>query len=220
MPRDADDECFGFPSANMYCGLFSFFGFILLFAMSLDTLEPAEFGIVKNGFTGSVDLNPDNVYTGGRYFLWPRHYFLVFPRNLRSLEYEDGNDRPPIPARTGPDPDDRESGGQPVSLSVAFQYQLQKRSVPNIYQTYGLEWEASYLRFAQQAITNVAQQYEPKQFWNNRREIELAMHRAANETIFHHGMATVANLQLLKVEFKQNYEQTIINIQLQEQLKV
>ena len=76
------------------------------------------------------------------------------------------------------------------------------------------------MRFAQQAITNVAQQYEPKQFWNNRREIELAMHRAANETIFHHGMATVANLQLLKVEFKQNYEQTIINIQLQEQLKV
>jgi hypothetical protein len=216
----SDDECFGFPSANMYCGLFSVFGFIMLFAMSLDTLEPAEFGIVKNGFTGSVDLNPDNVYTGGRYFLWPRHYFLVFPRNLRSLEFEEGNDRPPIPARTGPDPDDRESGGQPVSLSVAFQYQLQKQSVPNIYQTYGLAWEASYLRFAQQAITNVAQQYEPKQFWNHRRQIELAMHRAANETIFQHGMATVANLQLLKVEFKQNYEQTIINIQLQEQLKV
>jgi hypothetical protein len=136
----------------MYCGLFSVFGFIMLFAMSLDTLEPAEFGIVKNGFTGSVDLNPDNVYTGGRYFLWPRHYFLVFPRNLRSLEFEEGNDRPPIPARTGPDPDDRESGGQPVSLSVAFQYQLQKRSVPNIYQTYGLAWEASYLRFAQHAL--------------------------------------------------------------------
>jgi hypothetical protein len=109
--------------------------------------------------------------------LWPRHYFLVFPRNLRSLEFEEGNDRPPIPARTGPDPDDRESGGQPVSLSVAFQYQLQKRSVPNIYQTYGLAWEASYLRFAQQAITNVAQQYEPKQFWNHRRQIELAAAR-------------------------------------------
>ena len=41
-----------------------------------------------------------------------------------------------------------------------------------------------------------------------------------NETIFHQGYAVVHNLQLLKVDFKQNYEETITNIQLQEQLKV
>jgi len=92
--------------------------------------------------------------------------------------------------------------------------------VPFTYQTYGLAWEDSYMRFAQQAITNVAQQFTPKQFWTERRTIELAMLSAVNRTIVKQGNALVRNLQLLAVNFKQNYEETITNIQLQEQLKV
>ena len=99
-------------------------------------------------------------------------------------------------------------------LSVSFQYRLQKPLVPSLYQTYGLAWEA------QQAITNVAQQLTPKQFWNDRGLIEKTMLLAVNETIYKQGYAFVPNLQLLKVDFKQNYEETITNIQLQEQLKV
>ena len=41
-----------------------------------------------------------------------------------------------------------------------------------------------------------------------------------NETIHEQGFAIGKNLQLLAVSFKQNYEETITNIQLQEQLKV
>jgi len=221
---DCDDCC---PSNGegggrrcMCYGLGGFTVFIVLFAMSWDTLEPTEYGLVQNGFTGYVDLRPEAVYSGGRYFVWLRHYFLPFPRNLRNLEFDNYGRRPPIPARTGPDPDDKESGGQPVTLSVSFQYQLQKLSVPTVYQTYGMSWEASYMRFAQQAITNVAQQFTPKQFWNDRRGIEKAMLRRVNETIFSQGFSVVHNLQLLKVDFKQGYEETITNIQLQEQLKV
>jgi len=160
------------------------------------------------------------VYTGGRYFVWLRHYFLVFPRNQRNLAFDIGARRPPIPGRTGPDPDDKESGGQPVTMSVAFQYQLLKEHVPTVYQTYGLTWEDSFMRFAQQAITNVAQQFTPKQFWTSRAEVERAMLQQVNRTIFHNGFAVTRNLQLLKVDFKSNYEDTITNIQLQEQLKV
>ncbi|KAL3903371.1 MAG: hypothetical protein SGPRY_011703, partial [Prymnesium sp.] len=129
-----------------------------------------------------------------------RHYFLHFPRNLQDLDFADGGFRSAIPARTGPDPDDKESGGQPVTLSIAFQYRLKKRAVPNIYQTFGMAWEASYMRFAQQAITNVAQQFTPRTFWKDR--------------------AQASSATLLIVGFKQNYEETITGIQLQEQLKV
>jgi hypothetical protein len=38
--------------------------------MSWDTLEPTEYGLVQNGFTGAVDLRPTAVYEGGRYFIW------------------------------------------------------------------------------------------------------------------------------------------------------
>ena len=107
-----------------------------------------------------------------------------------------------------------------MTFSVSFQYQLQQHKVPTVYQTYGLAWEASYMRFAQQAITNVAQSFTPKQFWNDRRGIELAMLDRVNRTIYDQGYAVVRNLQLLAVTFKPNYEETITNIQLQEQLKV
>ena len=52
------------------CGLGWGMLFILLFAMSWDTLEPTEYGLVQNGFTGYVDLRPESVYEGGRYFVW------------------------------------------------------------------------------------------------------------------------------------------------------
>ena len=104
--------------------------------MSWDTLEPTEYGLVQNGFTGYVDLRPEGVYTGGRYFVWLRHYFLNFPRNRQNLDFDVGGRRPPIPARTGPDPDDKESGGQPVTLSVAFQYRFERSQVPVLYRTF------------------------------------------------------------------------------------
>jgi len=188
--------------------------------MSWDTLEPTEYGLVQNGFTGSVDLDPNNVYEGGRYLIGLRHYFLVFPRAYQNLAFSMHGARKPILARTGPDLDDTESGGQPLTLSVSFQYQLEKKRIPDIYQTFGLDWEASYMRYAQQAITNVAQHFTPKTFWNDRKKVQLAMHRAVNATISQQGFARVVELQLLKVEFKENYEKTITNIQLQEQLKV
>lgn len=184
-----------------------------------------------NGITGRVDTDPKNVYENGRYFVWLRHYFLRFPRNRVNLEFSatppaaalgstTSYSLPTIPARTGPDPDDRESGGQPVDLQVAFQYRFRKELVPQVYQTFGTAWEPSYMRFAQQAITNVAQQFTPKMFWDRRTVVEAAMHRAVNQSMFTNGFAEVPQLQLLQVGFKDNYEATITNIQLQEQLKV
>ena len=58
------------------------------------------------------------------------------------------------------------------------------------------------LRFAQQAITNVAQRFTPSQFWLARHEIELAMLHEVNQTIYQEGHATVEGLQLLVVEFQ------------------
>ena len=62
------------------CSLAAFLFSILLFALSWDTLEPTEFGLVANSITGRVDLDPKHVYEGGRHFIWLAHHFLVFPR--------------------------------------------------------------------------------------------------------------------------------------------
>jgi hypothetical protein len=210
---------------------------ILLFALSWDTLEPTEFGLIQNGFTGSVEMRAERTFEGGRYFVWLNHHFLVFPRNLVNLEYSGRSHCPPssyysgmqdydcanqgpISARTGRDDHDAESGGQPIELSVAFQYKFARRDVTRVYEKFAMMWEPSFLRFAQQAITNVAQRFTPSQFWLARHEVELAMLHEVNQTIYQEGHATVEGLQLLVVEFQPVYETTITNIQLQEQLKV
>merc|ERR1712137_166684 len=221
---DCDDcDCINFNRGGrgLCCGLVTFLVSIVLFALSWDTVAPTEYGLVQNGFTGYVELSPDWAHESGRYFIWLRHSFLTFPRNLVNLEFsERGGDRLPIPARTGPDPDDKESGGQPIEISVSFQYQLNKRDVPLVYKTFGFNWESSYMRFAQQAITNKAQDFTPRMFWTRRKYIESELHKAVNATLFRSGYASVITLQLLKVSFNSDYEDTITNIQLQEQLKV
>jgi len=222
MEEFCENPCESCPrNRGIVVGAVVFLISVILFALSWDTVEPTQYGLVQNLITGYVELDPDEVYEGGRHFIWLRHQFLKFPRNRVNLEFSyDGGDRRPIPARTGPDPDDPDSGGQPIELAVSFQYVLRKRAVPVIYEKFGGLWDASYMRFAQQAITNEAQSHTPRAFWTERSMIEQRLLRAVNKTLLKEGFASVVELQLLKVNFNADYEKTITNIQLQEQLKV
>lgn len=103
----------------------------------------------------------------------PPPAWLASPASPLPLADDEADERP-IAARTGPDPDDKESGGQPIRLSVAFQYAIDRRDVPRIYQTFGTMHRASYLRFAKQAITNEAQQFTPRAFWLQRAQVRDA----------------------------------------------
>jgi len=194
---------------------------IVVLSSSWDTIEPTEYGLLRNGVTGVVDM--ERVYEPGRYFVGPSQRFLRFPSQLITLSYGNRSHdaQASIPARRGADTtDSTSSGGQPVSLSLSFQYQLRKPMVPRVYQTFGTRWETSYLRFAQQAITNIAQEFTPRGFWTQRKRVETAMKHAVNASLFAQGFAMVPELQLRAVGFQSSYEQTITGIQLQEQLKV
>jgi len=202
------------------CGVVGAVIAIIVFALSWDTVEPTEFGIVKNDFTGSVELDPDKVHVGGRYLIGIMHSFIKFPRHLVNLEFSVDGDQPPIPARTGPDPDDKESGGQPIGLSVSFQFRLERSGIPAIFRNYSSTgYVAFFLRVAKQSITNKAQSFTPREFWTRRREIEREMTSAVNSSLVAGG-AVIAHLQLLRVDFNDTYENTITQIQLQEQLVV
>ena len=217
------------------CGCL-FLAFIIILSISFGTISPTEYGMRKNTITGQVDLG--RTYDSGRYFLGPFAEFRKFPACYVTLSFgndtyssrnKDGrDDRPIIPARTGADSSNEgsSSGGQPVDLSVSFQYQLVRDEIPQMYTLFGgdLEtrnkYEDQYLVYAQQAITNVAQMFTPSAFWIDRKSVERAMFVAVNRSLYTRGHAILNELQLRAVGFKNNYEQTIINIQLQEQLRV
>lgn len=201
-------------------GFVLFFVSILLFALSWDTLHPTEYGLVRNGITGAVNLN--DVYQGGRYFLFLRHEFIRFPNKLMTLSYGDAetDDYGVILARTGPGEEDDESGGQPITLALSFQYRIAKENVSAVYQSFEKNYEASFLRFANEAITVRAQKYTPRQFWEDRKAIQNDFLVAVDQELYAKGNVQVVSLQLRKVDFQANYEETITNIQLQSQYKV
>jgi len=202
------------------CGGFALFVLVIFLCTCWGYLNPTEYGLCKNTVTGSVDKN--NVYGGGRHFLGWGKEFITFPAHLTTLSFGslDSDTRGPIEARTGPAGDDDASSGLPLTLSVSFQYRLLKDQVSTVYSTFGKNWESSYLRFSLKAITDVAQEFAPRYFWERRKIIEDAMALAVNRTLIADGMAQIDHLQLTSIHFQSSYEQTITDIQLQKRLAV
>jgi len=191
------------------CGSILFFAVIYL-SSCWGMIQPTEFGLLRSGITGKVDL--DTVYTGGRNFIGWGNEFIIFPSRLVNVLIV-------VDARTGPGDSDN-SGGQPVTLDVAFQYRIQSSSVSTVYRSFGMNYEVAYRRFAAQAVTNAAQRFTPFAFWQVRASVEAAIQTDVTKALLTEGYATVENLQLVAVSFQPAYEQTITNIQLQEQLGV
>jgi hypothetical protein len=47
---------------------------VILLAKSFAALEPTEYGLLMNGYTGSVSTGP--AYEGGLHFIFLNHYFI------------------------------------------------------------------------------------------------------------------------------------------------
>lgn len=192
---------------------------LVVFIHSWASLQPTEMGLYYNTYTGFVDKT--QTYFAGRHLLGPGRDFIVFPANEVLLMMSDDPlaQAPPVDARTGRDASDPDSGGQPVKLSLSFLYKLEPSKLGNIYKAFSTQYEARYIQYARQSLSNVAQRYDPTQFWTHRSEIADAMFKAVRDSLASEGGATVLSLQLLKVGFSDKYENSIVNIQLATQKK-
>jgi regulator of protease activity HflC (stomatin/prohibitin superfamily) len=222
---DDDDEgcgpCYAENRGPILCclGCLAFI-LVILLALSFDVVKPTEFGLLQNGWTGWVDS--ESVWGPGRHFVWLRNFFIPFPAYRVSVEFSSGQNAsaPPVPARTGRDLNDPDSGGQPVTLSFSFQYQFKEADVGHVYKEFGEQYEARYLLFARMAISDVAQQYTPEKFWKERSTVADEMFTTLKETLRRNGRCEVTNFQLLQVDFPVKYEDMITDIQLQVQYKL
>lgn len=209
------------PCVTACCCIWTFIFFIML-ANSFDVVKPTEYGLMQNGWTGFVYSDKDDVYGAGRHFLGLRNFFITFPAYRVSLEFSKAhnNSAPPVPARTGKDQSDPDSGGQPVSLSFSFQYQFRQGDIGKVYQEFGDQYETRYLLFARMAVSDVAQQYTPNKFWTDREAISKRMFEVLKTSLRQNGNCDVVGFQLLQVDFPDKYEQMITDIQLQVQYKL
>lgn len=224
--RDGGDDegCGPFYAENRPCILcclgFVFLISIVLLALSFDVVKPTEYGLLQNGWTGWVYT--DDVYLPGRHFVWLRNFFITFPAYRVSIEFSTSYNTtsPPVPARTGRDLSDPDSGGQPVSLSFSFQYQFKQGDIGKVYEEFGEQYEARYLLFARMAVSDVAQKYTPDKFWNQRAVVAEDMFNTLRSMLRVNGHCDVTAFQLLQVDFPDKYEDMITDIQLQVQYKL
>mmetsp|Transcript_8960 Transcript_8960/g.23131 ORF Transcript_8960/g.23131 Transcript_8960/m.23131 type:complete len:371 (+) Transcript_8960:87-1199(+) len=212
------------------CAIF-FIVFFVSFCMT--SLGPNEFGLRRNYLSGTIGYE---VVRGGLHLTGPLTGYVTFPAAQVTLEYSkrsDGSgvfwstggnmaDRDPVQTRTGADPDDPDSGGQPISISCAVQFKFVGDYVRDAYLAFG-SYEAAkerYLLLTGNTVGNTAQEFTPNDFWSRRDIIAARMLNQINHTLWHQGYAIAVGFEILKVEFAQEYEDSITGTQVAEQQKV
>jgi hypothetical protein len=72
---------------------------LILFLVSIATIEPIEYGIEYNSLSKKTD--EDTVYPGGWYVVGPTISFLTFPSTLVNIDWTDYKDaqRTPLTVR-------------------------------------------------------------------------------------------------------------------------
>lgn len=198
---------------------------LVMYNLTIASLQPNEFGLMRNVITGKVG---GTAVRGGLHYTGLFTSLMRFPATQVTIEFagqsrpSKGADRLAVQTRTGADPNDPDSGGQPIAISCAFQFQIQPELMRQVYLSFG-SYEAARERWvllSGNMVGNVAQQFTPQDFWVNRKHIADTMLRQVNETLWKHGNVYAMNLQIFQVDFAKKFEDSITAVQVAEQQKV
>ena len=189
-------------------GILFFIFFIIIYSLiSMDVVEPLEYGLPYNKFTKNIGKE---AYEAGRYILNPFKSFLKYPKNLVTIEFSENKkaESKPLQTRTGE--------GLSVVLSVSFQYQLIKNKIPDLYNLANINFHSTYVRISRDVILKVGGMFNATDYWMNRVKIaEIMKQTMDNELLKAFGHCI--SLQLLKIELPKTYEDSIVQTQVEMQ---
>mmetsp|Transcript_135641 Transcript_135641/g.377785 ORF Transcript_135641/g.377785 Transcript_135641/m.377785 type:complete len:332 (-) Transcript_135641:140-1135(-) len=197
--------------AVIFCFLMTFF---------VSSLAPNEYGLAQNFLSGVVDVD---VYRGGLHLLGPLKGFVKFPAAQVTLEFSKrSGDRPPIMTRTGADPRDPDSGGQPIGISCALQFVFVQSTLPDVYLSLGRLESATerFLLLSGNVVSNTAQEFTPQDFWGRRNVVANRILTQLNSTLWNECSVAVTRFEFIKVTFAKTFEDAITSVQVAEQQRV
>lgn len=173
----------------------------------MDCVEPLEYGLPYNRLTKNIGTE---VYDSGRYILNPFKSFLIYPANLVTIEFSNskGATAEPLQTRTGE--------GLGLTLSVSFQYQVIKDSIPKLYNLANVNFHSTFVRISRDVILKVGGMYNATNYWTDRVAIGEAM-RQAMDSELQKAYARCINLQLLRIDLPKTYEDSIVMTQVEVQ---
>jgi len=205
-------------------------GFLLVVVLyrmlMLNTLEPNEYGLMRNKITGTIH---EQVHRGGLFLTGPFYEMIKFPATQMTMHFQQdafknsiGEWRLPVATRTGADPEDVDGGGQPITISCSIQYTLVPETLREVYLHLGSFENAQqrFYLFAGNEVGNAAQDWTPQDFWQRRDRITQYILEQVNRTLWHDGHIVAVRLQITKIDFARQFEDSITQIQVAEQASV
>lgn len=182
--------------------------FVVCLVSSVGSLMPLEYGLTINAITRQV--NEDFPYQGGRHLIGPWNSFIAFPATMVTVQFEatrGGNGA--LKTRT--------KDGLELALQLSFQYTMDPTSLGKLYKLANLQYETLFVRNARDVLLKAAADYEASEYWTNREKIGKEMRTLLNKRL--NGLfATCAGLQLLVIELPEEFETSIVQTQVQEQM--
>jgi regulator of protease activity HflC (stomatin/prohibitin superfamily) len=192
------------------CGLGTVAAMVLALIISIGALEPVEYGLKYNKITKNVDGR--HVYHGGLHVIGFWNEFVKFPSTVCNVEFSQYKlaQSPPLKLRT--------KEGLDMTLHISFQYHLTRNETMQLYALANTRYEPFIIRNARDVLLRSAADYNGTAWWLSRSAVGEEMLDLLRERL-RPSHVEVVDLQLLIIELPDKYESSIVNTQVQKQLR-
>ena len=194
---------------------------LLLVPVSIGSVAPTSFGLRASTLSGFVKT--DTVYAPGLYFIGPLSKFIDFPTTQQTIAFDDRRGWPadgaPIETRTGQDRNDPDSGGQPIKICVALQYVLQRQAATCTSPSARRTRRATRCSRATRSRTSRSSSSRPSSGQRREAVADAMLGAVERRSARRATRARHAPAAALRVDFPDQYEDMITQIQLQVQAR-
>jgi len=181
---------------------------------SLGSVPPLKLGIAYNQFSKGADLH--KVYHPGRYFIGPFNNFILFPSDVRQIEFTNNNRIMPTGLRYAP-LHTRTKEGLGLHLQVSLQYKLVPEKVSQLYSEFNQAYEQVFVSSVRDVLIKAASEYEAQQLWQERESFSQKMQTMV-DTELRKTYAECWGLQLMIIDLPNGFEKSIVETQVQKQM--
>merc|ERR1711934_1044409 len=171
--------------------------------MAFEKIEYYEAGLLQQKSTG--EINTDEVYSAGNYFIGPDFEFKTFPVSLLLFDQ-----RVSVWSKSGGN-----VAGATLNLDISFQYRIRKDDIGKLYKKVAMSYEPLIQTFALDAIKNTAPLYGVDEYLTKRSIIEANFLQNVTDALVNDMFVDVVDLQLRRIMLSADYESTKLNAALQ-----
>lgn len=177
--------------------------------MSFEILATNEYGIDFNRVTYSLGATKGR----GPHWLGFGHKFIRFPFNAVSMDFGPGGKQD----GGGDLLRSRTSDGLELQVELNLQYQFEMDDVATVYQKFGLDYQAVYVRLTIDTVTREVTQWNASSFWKSRASVNKVIEQAVRKAFRDRGNCNIRLFNLKKPSLPESFAREISNTEKQVQ---